>query len=145
MYKKTRKNLYHKLAASMLATTMIFSAVGVPIMAMESDVTLVEPVQGEDNYYDIDTHTESNIDVREPKDLMAKVLLSQPDDSDKTILENWAVLACGMFADIPSSYAIEEADGRFGELKHLSDFKAHFSDDVKEGNDNYGNLSKLLS
>ena len=145
MYKKNRKNLYHKLAASMLATTMIFSAVGVPIMAMESDVTLVEPVQDKDNYYDIDTHMESNIDVREPKDLMAKVLLSQPDDSDKTILENWAVLACGMFADIPSSYAIEEADGRFGELKHLSDFKAHFSDDVKEGKDNYGNLYKLLS
>lgn len=155
MYNKNKKHLHHKLAASMLAATMIFSAVGAPTFAMGSEPIALQAEQakqGSFSFYDIDKYgsTDLNLDQSDPtlkerECLMKKTLLGKSSENGKSVLENWAVLACGMFADIPSSYSSEDQEDDFGQYKHLSDFKARFTNDVQNGKDYYGNLYKLLT
>ena len=148
MYYKNKKHLHHKLAASMLAAAMIFSAAGAPVMAMTNEPATLQTQLAQKsglNFYDIAKNQKNGVNINDPSSLMKSTLLSQPDGSGKTVLQHWAALACGIFSSTPSSYASEDAEKDMGAGKDLKEFRKRFTEDVSTGTKNYGNLYQLLS
>ncbi|MCF0260271.1 MAG: hypothetical protein HUJ54_10475, partial [Erysipelotrichaceae bacterium] len=134
-----------KAISSLLAASVICSAYTAPAFALTADMepSLSKFNTAERTFFSIQTQ---QTNASNHFQLMKDTLLSKPANCDKTLLEAWAAIACGIFADNPSSYMYStKNEDEFGRLKHLCDFQNKFTHDVRKGESYAGSLYQLLS